>query len=96
MLGQELLGLKIHSKGSAGVPAVRIDEWVERFVSHGCKVVVVAQSDEMEGNNKKRIITEIVSAGTVLEPKVRKSVRKKNVFYLVFSARIRPPDLCLS
>lgn len=70
MLGQELLGLKIHSKGSAGVPAAKIDEWVERFVSHGCKVVVVTQSEEMEGNNKKRIVTEIVSAGTVLEPKV--------------------------
>lgn len=68
MLGQSLLGLKIHSKGSAGVPAVRIDEWVERFVSHGHKVVVVTQSDEMEGQNKKRIVTEIVSAGTVLEP----------------------------
>ncbi len=69
MLGQELLGLKIHSKGAAGVPTVRIDEWVERFVSHGFKVVVVTQSDEMDGSNKKRIVTEIVSAGTVLEPK---------------------------
>jgi hypothetical protein len=42
-LGNELLGMKIHSKNSAGVPKVQLDTWIEKFVAHGYKVIRVDQ-----------------------------------------------------
>lgn len=66
-IGNELLGLKIHSRDSAGFPKSQADQWTAKFIAQGFKVVRVDQGED-NGKNKNRIITEVVTAGTVVDP----------------------------